>query len=428
MTPALYFCDFPPLNVGGGGLLMELLLRDYPLESLTVLSSPQYFKRMHGDWSRAIPSNYTLFPIFAGRGRWGIGRLRDLLDWLALPFAILISLYLIKKRGARVILSVAHGRFFVAAACAARLCRLPLVLWVHDDWVWHPRHSRFTRLFASRVFSFAVHTARHVYAISGPMADWLQSAYGVQAEVQLPCAEEVSRQNGIREKESSKAEAGEAFRIAFAGTSVGTMDTLDILADVVAAGPTLPDGRRIEFHLYVPRDGSGRSQWNRDNIVVHPWLSQVDLRRELSRADLLFLPYDFSQHAFLWSRSFPTKAAEYLRYGKPILLMAPEGAAIVPYAHTHGFAAAVNRPDRHLLLKTIQRIASDSAYRQMLSARASETFRKNHDAAQQRHTVYLLIDRLCESPLGSGRESSQEVPATDALRKTVRTAEADPSR
>jgi glycosyltransferase involved in cell wall biosynthesis len=410
----LYFCDFPPLNSGGGGLLMELLLRDYPPESLTILTSPLHLKRIYGDRPRAVPSNYTLFPVFAGKGRWGIGRLRDFLDWLALPCALLLALYLIKKRGVRLILTVAHGRFFVAAACAARLSRLPLVLWVHDDWVWHPRHFRFTRPFASRVFAFALRTARHVYAVSQPMADWLKSAYGVEAELQLPCAEEIPP--GEIASRSGASRDTHTFRISYAGTNIGTVDTVDILAGVVAAGPTLPDGRRIEFHLYVPGNGSGRPAWNRPNIAVHPWLSQADLRRELARADLLFLPYDFSSHAFLWARSFPTKAADYLRYGKPILLMAPEGAAIVPYARAHGFAAVLDHPDESALLELVRRIASDATYTQALSARALETFRKNHNAAQQRSEVYRLIGRLCEAPAtGGGGRSSQPMPAEDAL-------------
>lgn len=407
MTPALYFCDFAPLNGGGGGLLMELLLRDYVPESLTVLTGPQYFKRMYGD-KAGVPSNYILFPVFAGRGRWGIGRLRNFLDWIFLPFALLVSLYLIKKRGVRVILSVAHGHFFVAAACAARLSGRPLVLWVHDDWVWHPRHSRFTRRFASWTFSFAVHRARHVYAVSQPMAEWLKSAYGVAAEIQLPCAEEITAASDIPPDGS---QAGEVFRIAFAGTNVGTADTLDLLAGVMAVGAKLPDGRRIELHLYVPGNGSKPPAWDRENIVVHPWLSQAELRQEMGKADLLFLPYNFSgHHAFLWARSFPTKAAEYLRYGKPILLMAPAAAAIVAYARAHGFAALLDRPDERALLETIRRIGSDSAYAREISARALDTFQKNHNASDQRRAVHHLIERLgngvvaCSAPGGSERQ------------------------
>jgi hypothetical protein len=37
-TSALYFCDFPPLKLGGGGLLMEYLLGNYPPDRLTILT------------------------------------------------------------------------------------------------------------------------------------------------------------------------------------------------------------------------------------------------------------------------------------------------------------------------------------------------------------------------------------------------------
>src|SRR5262249_49455256 len=37
-TSALYFCDFPPLNLGGVGLLMEYLLGNYPPDRLIILT------------------------------------------------------------------------------------------------------------------------------------------------------------------------------------------------------------------------------------------------------------------------------------------------------------------------------------------------------------------------------------------------------
>jgi glycosyltransferase involved in cell wall biosynthesis len=403
-VPALYFCDFPPLNLGGGGLLMEYLLRNYPSDRLTILTGSHYFKLASQKSRPATQENYVVFPVSSATGRWGAGRLRLLLDWLALPFAVLLAMYLIKRRGLRVILSVAHGRFFVAAAVVARLSGVPLVLWVHDDWVtiWH--RSWLGRYFSSWVFSFAVQSARHVYAVSTPMADRLRAAYRVEAEVQLPCSEAVAP------GECGKATSGDIFRIAFAGTNHGTGDTVGILASALAEKATLPDGRRIRLHLYLPPAGV-RPAWRHENIVAHPWLSQPELRRELCQADLLFLPYNFSQDVNLWTRSFPTKAADYLRYGKPIVVMAPAAAAIVPYARTHGFAEVIDRPDKDALLAAIRRIASDAPYCAALSARAVETFQTNHDAARQRRAVYQLINRLGKPLIGHPRTmGSQERP------------------
>jgi glycosyltransferase involved in cell wall biosynthesis len=392
-VPALYFCDFPPLNLGGGGLLMEYLLKNYPPDRLTILTGSHYFNQASRKSRSTAPENYVVFPVSSATGRWGLGRFLLLLNWLALPLVALQALSLVKRRRIRVILSVAHGQFFLAAAVLARFTGVPLVLWVHDDWVAMTERRLLPRFCLSYLFSRALKSASHIYAVSERMADWLRSEYNVEAEIQLPCSEGLA-------VERPGEPAGGTFRVAFAGTNVGTGDTLQMLAEVVAKGIVLPDGRRVELHLYMPVPAGpeiepSRCWWRQEGIVVHPWLSQVELQRELSQADLLFLPYNFSpRYTYLWAHSFPTKAAEYLRYAKPVLLMAPPGAAIVSYARAHGFAAIIDRPDKDLLVDAIRRIATDVSYREMLSARALDAFRTNHDAGRQRSAVYALMDGL----------------------------------
>ena len=119
-----------------------------------------------------------------------MGRLRAALDWLAIPFVAATALFVVKKRSVGVILSIAHGHFFVAAALAARASGVPLVLWVHDDWVAMTKRRSFVLKYIARdVFGFAVRSARHVYAVSEPMARWLRSEFNVDAVVQLPGGE-----------------------------------------------------------------------------------------------------------------------------------------------------------------------------------------------------------------------------------------------
>ena len=421
MTPALYFCNFPPLNSGGGGLLMRHILGDYPADLLTVLTGSYHCHRVSKEELQSAGDNYFIFPVTAATGRWGTGRVLVFLNWLALPLLVLIGIYLVKRKQVRVILSIAHDYFFIAAAVLSRLSELPLVLWVHDDWIAHTRQNSYIlKYFAAPIFSYAVRSARHVYAISAPMAGWLRSEYGIEAEVQMPCSE------GIAAPGERNPAIGEAFRIAFAGTNVGTGDTLGILAGLLAAGASLADGRRIELHLYMPAPGF-RPEWRHQNVILHSWVPQAELLKELRLADLLFLPYNFSEsYERLWSRSFPTKAAEYLRYGQPILVMAPARAAIVPYARAHGFAEVIDQPDRDALLDAIRRIAADASYRERLSARALETFQKNHDAARQRREVYRLINQLGKERTAA-RASRTESPRRPVVKPGEETVAASPA-
>jgi len=267
------------------------------------------------------------------------------------------------------------------------------VLWVHDDWVSLTRHNSFVlKYFCEPIFRFAVRSAGHIYAIGTVMADWLRSAYGVEAEVQMPGCAAISAT--LDPAVDDNAQEGQAFRIAFAGTCVAADETLKFLAGVVKSGGVLPDGRQLELHLYLP-NGSGGPELVHQQIFLHPWLSQADLKDALRKADVLFLPYNFSNSdSFIPERSFPSKASDYLSCGKPMLLMAPPSAGILPYAREHGFAEIVDRPSQQALVTAIRRLAADSSYRATLARNGLECFKTNHDIAKQREAFYRLIDSL----------------------------------
>jgi len=302
----------------------------------------------------------------------------------------------IRKRRVAVMLSIAHGRFFIAAGLAARIEGIPLLLWVHDDWVAITRRNSIVLKYIARsVFGFAVRSASHVYAVSEPMGRWLQSEFDVDATIQLP-AGELPRDASPSISDGRPSVSG-VIRIAFAGTCVAADETLKVLARVTRTNSGLPDGRRLELHLYMPRPAED-PVWEHERIIFHPWMSQPALKAELRAADILFLPYNFSEaEGFVPARSFPTKASDYMCSGKPMLVMAPESSAIVRYARDNGFAEIVSQPREDLLLDAIWRIASDTRYGTSLAKKALEVFAANHEIGTQRQEVSLMIDRLAGS-------------------------------
>src|SRR5579864_1522885 len=138
----LYMCDFPPSNHSGGSILMSRLLQDYPSDRIAILTSSRYL-RVSPHEGR-LGCDHITFPTTKGWGRWGVGRIKNVLDWLMVPVLALFAVWVIRQRRIRLMISVAHERFFIAAAIASKLTSVPMVLIVHDDWI-HTQQRRADR-------------------------------------------------------------------------------------------------------------------------------------------------------------------------------------------------------------------------------------------------------------------------------------------
>src|SRR5262249_1031600 len=123
--------------------------------------------------------------------------------------------------------------------------------------------------------------------------------------------------------------------ILFAGTVGYTVkDCLDLLVDLIASGTLKEYGLpNTTLHLCAPDADIRTFGWKRAGIVNKGWVPQSDLPKVLSTADILFLPYSFSPIArSAVETAFPSKIADYLASGKPILVFGPGYSSLVRYA------------------------------------------------------------------------------------------------
>lgn len=383
----LYMCDFIPSNTGGGAVLMQRLLSSFPAGSFSMLCGWRLFSQTATGGNHSLEADLCSFPTFSGKGRWGLGRIRSFLDWVTLPLLVLVAISIVKAQKRKAIFSVAHGQFFLGAALVARLTGIPLVLWVHDDWVAQTRQNSYVLVyFSSTLFRLAVRSATHIYCISDAMAEWLQAEYGVVSEIQMPGAYAVQLEKGMTSH-------SEIFRIAYAGTLVAGDETVTLLVDLLNEGGIRED-RRVHLDLYLP-PAESNSRWQSPYVTIHPWLSQAELKDRLSKADLLFLPYNFSEREHhITTRSFPTKAADYLACDRPILLMAPASSAIVLYARQHAFAHILDEPSSERLAACLKALISDHGYREAPRKRAQRLFNANHNIVRQGRDVHELLNRI----------------------------------
>ena len=131
----------------------------------------------------------------------------------------------------------------------------------------------------------------------------------------------------------------------------------------------------------VPIEG-GVPGWSGRNVRRDEVRSE-EIARVMSGADVAFLPLSFEpgmRHVV--ETSFPSKTAEYLAAGVPVLVHAPAYSTVARYCREHDCGLVIDQPDEAALREGLVRLANDAALRKELSAKAVEATAKNHDARE----------------------------------------------
>lgn len=379
----LYMCDFPPSNLGGGPILLSRLLGEYPADTIAVLTSTRFAKVSPREGR--LRCEEIAVPLSDAHGRFGLGRLRVALNWLRIPAIARVARRVIERRKISAIVTVLHGQFCFAAAIAARLSRIPYVVIVHDD------YASGMNMIGRRLARAVLRGAAHIYCVSPGMRQQLLSEFGADSQVQWPATE--------RPHSESTRVARDEFAIVFAGSITAAVeDSLRVLGELLTSEKLVACGiRNPKLHLYsIVREEQKRGWgWDHRAIEVHPWINQSELARVLRAADILFLPFSFApaqRHTV--ETAFPSKTADYLASGTPILVFGPSYSSLVAYAREERFAAIVTRQDSELLAEAIRRIAADAAHRQALSSQALQTFSRHHDIHRQRQEFLQVLHSI----------------------------------
>lgn len=362
----LYAVDFPPANRGGGDTLLLRLLQTYPADSLFLVTSGRRKQDLaSGPFDKHAA---LLFPEITGSKHHGIAHLWMLLDRLLTPVLALAIAAKIRRWKPGVTLSVAHGYYFLAAAVAARLTGVPFVLIVHDDWVAMNRSIRVFRHFTRPLFGWALRQASQVFAVCPEMQTHLEREYGVGSEVQYPAT--------FPNPRSAAGPIRIPPRIVFAGCIYGNVcGTLDTLVRVVK------NHGGMELHLYsqLTQENLRELNWNDPAVHNHGWIAPANLRRALAEADILFLPLSFDgPYAYYSETSFPSKLADYLAAGRPILVAGPSDSSAVRHARAFRYADIATDCTGSALFDALERLLSDGEYRRQLASNAMRAFELHH--------------------------------------------------
>ena len=118
----------------------------------------------------------------------------------------------------------------------------------------------------------------------------------------------------------------------------------------------------------------------------------------IAGADALLVVMSFeSEHELFTRTSFTTKFADYVAFGKPVILWAPDYCPPVRVARGNGGAVVVNEDDPEAVVSVCRRIAADAAWRKQLSDEATQLHRTLFNP-ERLHTIFVdEIDKLVRS-------------------------------
>ena len=379
----LYMCAYPPSGIHGGAVIQRNLFREFPKDRLWMLLAPanvRWAERVDG---QPLPWRYETAPWPAVEGHF-IWRFRYPVRAALIPVTVTRAVRMIRRHRIEAIFSVLYyGEFFAAAYLAHRLTGCPLHAYVMDDWLSNAHcHGRTLGWLAEHYMPKIVRSAARLWAISPAMAeDWHQQ-YGIQADV-LWHSVDLSAFKRARNARSQTYADGRLSVVnlgSIYGVNREPLHNLLTAIRELRSTSTMPRG--IYLRLYTAQP----TKWLRQmGIIPEPWLeisraNPDQVPQVLANADVLFLPLAFNERwAPIVRTSFPTKLAEYLASGTPILVHAPAYATAVTYARQHDCALVVDTQDPDALATAIQRLATDTALRARLSANAVNVAERYHD-------------------------------------------------
>jgi glycosyltransferase involved in cell wall biosynthesis len=395
----LYIGEFPPSNHHGGAILIKRLLDQYPAGGLTVITSRVGMRASQA--TGLIDCPHVVLPAFDGSAHFLIRSFTGAANWLSLFLVALKTIVEVKRKRVEALLTIVQGRYYFAAAFAAWTTATPHITIVHDNFTAaYISRSETVRRVKRYLTATILRSAAHIYAVSPEMQRLVWRECGAESEIQLPSTAVPARQVEIPH------EGGPI--ILFAGVIGYTVkDSLDLLANLIKTRQLEKHGicgSRLHLCTTLTEANMRAFGWDHEDIVIRGWIPQSELASVLASADILFLPYSFlegSRDAV--ETAFPSKTADYLAAGKPILVFGPKYSSLVRYASEQGFAEVVDEFSPDALAQGIGKIICSSAYREQLADRALKVFSASHDVKHQREKFYLTLEDILRVPRAKRR-------------------------
>ncbi len=397
-----------PSKILSGNVLRNLLA-DYPRDRVTVVASSRVLdslSRRH-DHVGLLDARHIGVRPWASPVR-GLRRVLRSLNLLKIPpLALLLSR---RATPDTVILTLPWGgefgsEMFVAAYLAHRISGAPLIVYEMDEWraSLGPRSGAAARLLERAFHGRILRAASTVWVISEQLGQNLRKRFGVEPRL-MPHS--VDLDSFCRSRRGQCASRRE-LRLFYTGSVYGPQ--AGAIRNVLRAIQATP-GLRWSLSIYSSQSsdelaGQGIAG---PGLHLHAPAPVEAIPGLLASADALLLPFSFDAgQRDVVSTSLPTKVADYLASGTPILVHAPPHATITRLAHDEGWALVVDEPCQDRLAAGLSQLAADDRLRARLVARALGAAAARHHLAANRRRFIASI----QAAIDPGRAAAKEPPA-----------------
>ena len=378
-----------PSNHSGAAIIMRRLLQDYPAGKLWLLTSSIGLRSTASRDPVPAPGYCHAVSRFASARRL-LGPIVDALNYSMVPFIVSRGIRLIRRNSIKKIIAVPWNDYSLAAYLLHLLTGSELFVYIMDDSFGEPSRSRMRRPLYNLLMGRVLRSAKRVWAISPYMCESLEKRFRVKCVSHPPF---IDVDDFARQCRGTSRQADHEVHLVYTGAVYSAqLDALRDLIQVVNYGRILPD-RRVILTLYTDlSESTVRKLGLYGSCVRRSQVPASEMARALGSADILFLPYSFQgEMRHLVETSMPTKLAEYLVSGVPILVYAPQYASIVRYCREHGFGMVVDKKDHAELEQSLRRLTMDDKLRGVLVDRALKTAAAHHD---RRHAVASFLRDL----------------------------------
>ncbi|SEJ68886.1 hypothetical protein SAMN05192553_108119 [Cyclobacterium xiamenense] len=284
-----------------------------------------------------------------------------------------------------IIYAQAHGRNRVRFCSRVKeYSKKPMVFHMMDDW---PSYARDESVFGKSWEKVVDKEFRHLLKISDLhlgiselMDDEYRRRYGMDFK---PFHNPIDIDFWKTGQKTTWELQAENPTILYAGrVGLGIEESLENMAEAVTRINS-KSGSSIEFVIQV---ATKRAWMEKYSCVKHREpVPYEKLPLKFGEADILYLPYDFSQSAVKFIKySMPTKASEYMVSGTPILIFAPEETALVDYAKKYQWAKVVTENKIDVLVEAVEGLLANSGEREAFGKAAIAIAKERHEGKKVR--------------------------------------------
>lgn len=372
-----------PPSPSGQAVILYRLLKDMDKNQYCLISSKDYIREDKLISTKKLPAKYYKIEQTYKSGFF-------LLD-LCLA-ARKIKKILIKEKCQ--VLLVCSGGFqdMPAAYLACRWAKVKLVPYVFDDYVyqWQNRQRKLAAWMMPKIAKASVN-------IIVPN-EFIKKDY--EGQYKIKCTLIHNSQIPIDLKKVDQAKPvfnKKEINIVYTGMVYhANYDAFHNLIEAVEKIGKI-NGKKVIIHIYSLQSASdlAKIRIKGKNIIVHEHIHQSEVHAVQRQADILFLPLGFKTPIKEVIRtSAPSKMAEYLTIGRPILIHVPADTYINWYFEKNKCGIVVNQSNPAILAKAIVNLVKNPKLQKLISRQAIIMAEKEYSLKESRKRFFELLQSL----------------------------------